>query len=252
MTVLSHQTISKRMLKKELIIGGVNNNIGSAYYELRMGKVYYDLTEGNLRIELRHGEKVIIKPGHRVVLITQEELNIPDDIYGRVISKGSLFSIGLSAVCTNADPGFKGNLGLVTQNFSDKYIEIPQNEGLAKIDFSLLDQSSNKSYRGQHGFQLKIWPIKKQLQKEHKDFSHNPRVETEEIEGLRVLPKVISASLIKIKSQQKKINVGLVFFLFLNLGMLVSVSTSLLDPVIAFTVNMISSLLLWLYVNITK
>ena len=103
MTILSHQTISKRMQNKELIINGINNNIGSAYYELRMSKVYYDLTEDNKRIELRHGEKVIIKPGHRVVLITKEELNIPSNIYCRIISKGSLFSIGLSAVSTNAD-----------------------------------------------------------------------------------------------------------------------------------------------------
>jgi len=240
------------MQKQELIIDGIQKNIGSAYYELRMGRVYYDLTEKNKRIELKHGQKVIIKPGHRVVLITKEEVNIPKDIQGRVISKGSFFSIGLSPVCTNADPGFKGNLGLVTQNFSEKYIEIPQDEGLAKIDFSLLDQGTNKEYKGQHGFQTQIWPIKEHFQKEHKDLANDERVEDENTEGFRVIPSVVSMSLKKLESQQRKINIGLVLFLFLNLSLLGAVSTDFFDPMGAFTVNICSSFALWLFMKFAK
>jgi dCTP deaminase len=66
------------------------------------------------------------------VLITAEDLAIPDDILVRVVSKGSLFSIGLSPVATYADPGFTGNLGIVTENISDKYVELPQGEAIAK------------------------------------------------------------------------------------------------------------------------
>jgi dCTP deaminase len=51
-----------------------------------MGNVYYDLTEGAKRFQLREGEAVLIKPGHRVVLITIEELSVPADILVRVIS----------------------------------------------------------------------------------------------------------------------------------------------------------------------
>ncbi|TOM06176.1 hypothetical protein CGH84_24500, partial [Vibrio parahaemolyticus] len=69
-----------------------------------MGNVYYDLTEDNKRIELNYNEEVIIKPGHLVVLISLEELNLPLDLMARVISKGSLFSIGLTPICTNVDP----------------------------------------------------------------------------------------------------------------------------------------------------
>ena len=103
-----------------------------------MGHVYYDLTEADRRIEVGDSDKILIKPGHRVVLITLEELVVPPDIIARVVSKGSLFSIGLSPVCTYADPGFHGNLGIVTQNISDKYIELPIGEPIAKVDFSKL------------------------------------------------------------------------------------------------------------------
>lgn len=73
-----------------------------------MGNVYYDLTEGDQPIAIAAGQDILIKPGHRVVLITHEELAVPDDVLARVVSKGSLFSIGLSTVATYADPGSPG------------------------------------------------------------------------------------------------------------------------------------------------
>src|SRR5207253_2325448 len=147
-----------------LVRGGVPSRVGPACYELRMGAIYYDLTEGDKRIDASANKNVLVKPGHRVVLITQEELEIPNNIIARVTSKGSFFSVGLSPVSTYADPGFTGNLGVVTQNLSDKYIEIPIGEPIAKVDFSLLSNAAKKPYQGQHGFQTQIWPIKHQLQ----------------------------------------------------------------------------------------
>lgn len=240
------------MSNKSLIIGGDLACIGPACYELRMGNVYYDLTESDKSIPLGFNQSVIIKPGHRVVLITKEQLKLPDDIIARVISKGSLFSIGLSAVSTNADPGFEGNLGIVTQNFSDKYIEIPQNEGIAKVDFSKLDDRSSAPYSGQHGYQTKIWPIKHQLQKSHQDLNRNARVDSEDVEAHRVLPKVISDSLKKMERQQRRINVGLVFFFILNLMLLGAISTEFFEPVIAFLVNICASLFMGIYLRLTK
>jgi hypothetical protein len=59
------------MKNGRLVLGGNNKNVGAAYYELQMGNVFYDLTENDKPIELKYNEKVIIKPGHRVVLITK-------------------------------------------------------------------------------------------------------------------------------------------------------------------------------------
>ncbi len=56
-----------------------------------MGNIYYDLTEADRRIDASASGTILIKPGHRVVLITLEELVVPNDIIARVVSKGSLF-----------------------------------------------------------------------------------------------------------------------------------------------------------------
>jgi dCTP deaminase len=252
MSILSNQTIIDLIDTQGLVSNLDRENVGSAYYELRMGNVYYDLTENSQRIELKHGQKVIIKPGHKVVLITEEVLKIPNNIIGRIISKGSFFSIGLSPVSTNADPGFQGNLGLVTQNFSNSYIEIPQKEGIGKIDFSLLDMDTTKPYVGQHGFQSKIWPIKSHLQKKHSDVSNDERVFSQRKEANLILPKVISDSIEKMESNQKKINNGLAFFIILNIFLIVSVQGDFFEPMLAFCINIFSSIFIGIYMQRIK
>src|SRR5947207_9866416 len=92
---LTDGEIGAEMAAGRLVRNGEQTQIGPACYELRMGRVYYDLTEGARRFELDNDGKVLIKPGHRVVLITHEELIVPTDMIARVISKGSLFSVGL-------------------------------------------------------------------------------------------------------------------------------------------------------------
>src|SRR5262245_5759727 len=98
MTTLSDDDIVKEMATGALIKNGDQAQVAGASYELRLGNVYYDLTEGDEPITAPTGGTVLIKPGHRVVLITHEELDIPNDILARVVNKGSLFSVGLSPV----------------------------------------------------------------------------------------------------------------------------------------------------------
>lgn len=135
---LTDSDISDAIANGKLVLNASNERLGPACYELRMGQIYYDLTENERRIDVGSSGTILIKPGHRVVLITLERLAIPADVIARVASKGSLFSIGLTPVCTYADPGFEGNLGVVTQNTSDKYIELPVGEPIAKVDFTRL------------------------------------------------------------------------------------------------------------------
>ena len=143
--ISQHRALAHQQLPSP-IRGADPGRLAGACYELRMGNVYYDLTEGGKRFALAPGQIVLIKPGHRVVLITAEELEVPPDILVRVESKGSLFSVELSPVATYADPGFGGNLGVVTQNISDKYIELPQGEPIAKADFTRLTIRAARPY----------------------------------------------------------------------------------------------------------
>lgn len=216
MTTLSDHQIKLEIDSGKLVKNGDNAQVGPACYELRMGSIYYDLTENGRRIDAGKMGNVLIKPGHHVVLITLEKLEIPHNMLARVFSKGSLFSVGLSPVCTYADPGFTGNLGLVTYNLSDKYIEIPLGESIAKVDFELLSSDASNPYRGQHGFHTQIWPIKSQLQKTYEEVRLDNRVESEENEAFKILPSSTARSIRILQKRQKFINYSILIALLLN------------------------------------
>jgi len=246
MSVLSNIEIAEYLDSGKLIKEGDSKCIGAACYELSAGKTYFDLTEDNLRIDLRRG------PWHRVVILTKEELDIPNNILARIVSKGSLFSVGLSAVCTQADPGFKGQLGIVTQNFSDKYIKIDQGKAIAKIDFTLLSSDTTKPYDGQHGFKSNIWPIDTTLQKVHGDVVHDSRIDTELNEAYKVLPKDVSQVLVSLMGRQRNISIALLALLIINTFVLAFSLSPLkpFDAVTAIIINLVSQLIIVGYVFI--
>ncbi|MBN8926158.1 MAG: hypothetical protein J0H19_06005 [Rhodospirillales bacterium] len=241
MTTLSDSEISSEIRAQRLIHNADPNGAAGACYELRMGNIYYDLTEAGKRFALAPDETVLIKPGHRIVLITAEELDIPADILVRVVSKGSLFSVGLSPVATYADPGFSGNLGIVTQNTSDKYIEIIQGEPIAKADFTRLGSAAAKPYRGQHGFQAGIWPLKAHLQKTHAEILGDPRVLSEKDEALALLPAATRTVIRRLETTQLWTSIALGLAVIINAGILFSFSGRLAEGIYGVVINLISS-----------
>jgi dCTP deaminase len=246
MTTLSDVDIGKEIQAQRLIHNADPSRLAGACYELRMGNVYYDLTESGKRFALTPGQMVLIKPGHRVVLITAEELEVPSDILVRVVSKGSLFSVGLSPVATYADPGFGGNLGIVTQNTSDKYIELPQGEPIAKADFTRLTSPAAHPYQGQHGFQVGIWPIKTHLQKEHDEVANDPRVRSEKEEAFALLTVATRIVIRRIEQTQLWTNFGLVLAILINSAALFMVSGKLVDHFYGIVGNLIASAIIGL------
>jgi dCTP deaminase len=243
-TTLSNNEIAAEIAAGRLIHNADPNMLEGASYQLRMGDVYYDLSEDGRRFALQANESVLIKPGHRVVLITSEELDIPPDILARVVSKGSLFSIGLSAVATYADPGFAGNLGVVTQNISDRYIELPQHEPIAKADFTRLTSPTTHPYQGQHGFQLGIWPIKAHLQKHHSDVAQDPRVLSEKEEALALLPTATRTVIQRIERSQRWTDFALVVAILVNAAALFLVGGKLMDTFYGIVGNLVASAVL--------
>jgi dCTP deaminase len=252
MTTLSDADISAEMALGRLIRNGDPGQVAGACYELRLGDVYYDLTESDRPIQVAKGENILIKPGHRVVLITQEELEVPHDVLTRVVSKGSLFSVGLSPVATYADPGFSGNLGIVTQNMGDKYILLPQLEPIAKADFTRLTGNAKHTYSGQHGFRTKIWPIKYQLQKSHSDVVGDPRVGTEKEEGYRLLPQATASVLRKLERRQVLTDAAILIAVILNATSVFMVGNKLIDNFQGLVGNLLTSVLVGVFMAYTK
>jgi dCTP deaminase len=248
MTTLTDAEILVEMAAGRLIRNGVDTQLAGACYELRLGNVYYDLTEGDHPIQLKPGEEVLIKPGHRVVLITHEELAIPHDILARVFSKGSLFSVGLSPVATYADPGFGGNLGIVTQNISNKYLVLPPHEPIAKAEFTRLSGPAAHPYQGQHGFRTQIWPIKHQLQKSHADVAGDPRVGTEKEEGYRLLPAATATVLRQLEWRQRLTDIAILAAVLVNALALFLVNNKMLDNLQGLVGNLVASVLVGFFV----
>jgi dCTP deaminase len=252
MTTLSDAEISAEMACGRLIRNGVGGQVAGACYELRLGNVYYDLTESDQPIQVAPGQDILIKPGHRVVLVTHEELEVPHDILTRVVSKGSLFSIGLSPVATYADPGFSGQLGIVTQNISDKYIVLPPLEPIAKADFTRLTGNVDRPYRGQHGFATGIWPIKHQLQRSHAEVIGDPRVDTEKEEGYRLLPQATANVLRTLERRQILTDGAILIAVLLNATAIFLVGNDYVDSFKGLVVNLVASLIVGLVVLYAK
>ncbi|MDI4658007.1 dCTP deaminase domain-containing protein [Xanthobacter autotrophicus] len=241
---LSDNEINAEINAGRLILNADRKLIEGACYQLRMGGVYYDLTESGKRFELNSNQSVLIKPGHRTVLITAEEFDVPEDILVRVVSKGSLFSIGLSPVATYADPGFSGNLGIVTENTSDKYIVIPQGEPIAKADFTRLSSAATKLYKGQHGFQAGIWPIKTHLQKEHGDVVGDPRVGSEKDEAFALLPAATRTVIRRIEQTHLLTIGGLFVAILINSSVLFLIDNKFMDNVYGVIGNIVSTVII--------
>jgi dCTP deaminase len=252
MTTLNDSDILQAMSGRSLVRNGDRTKVAGACYELRLGNVYYDLTESEKPISVPPGGTILIKPGHRVVLITHEELALPTDVLARIVSKGSLFSVGLSSVATYADPGFSGNLGIVTQNISDKYIVLPPLEPIAKVEFARLTGPAINPYDGQHGFKTQIWPIKHQLQKSHADFAYDRRVGTEKEEAYKLLPQATADVLRQLEWRQKVTDVAILLATLLNASALFLYANKWFDSFLGLVGNLVASVIVGLFVLYTK
>lgn len=155
-----------------------SENVSQACYELSAGNIYYDISQNFQRIDITEEGfgYILIKPKQSVIIITKEELIIPDNVIGRVLTKGKLFSIGLLPVNTYADPGFQGNLGIILHNNSINYLKIKEDELVAKIEFAALQVPVKNKYNGQHGYKTKIWPIPIEYCLTDAEISSDPRI----------------------------------------------------------------------------
>lgn len=139
------------------------NQIKECCYLARTSERFFDLTNQEAkRIDLDGNDYFVLRPNNSVVCKTFEKFNIPNNVLARVILTGHYFSLGIAPVCTYADPGFSGYLGIVLTNTSKNYLIIKIHEPLVKIEFSYISGES-RPYEGQHGGDLEVWPYRKHL-----------------------------------------------------------------------------------------
>ena len=142
----------------------IESNVKQACYEIRAGNIYFDLNNniesGGEKHTIQDDDVIVFKPHQTIVIISKEKFHLPNDILARILTKGSLFSVGLSPVNTYADPGFFGHLGIVLSNISHHYLKVKCGEAIAKIEFERLRSPVEVPYHGQHSFETGIWPVR--------------------------------------------------------------------------------------------
>jgi dCTP deaminase len=94
------------------------------------------------------GEMFVIHPGEFVLGVTEEYVELPDDIVARIEGKSSLGRLGLIVHATAGfvDPGFKGTLTLEITNLTRVPIKLYPGLLIAQLSFMTLDAPAERPY----------------------------------------------------------------------------------------------------------
>ena len=159
-SVLADGTIRRRVDEGRIVIEPWDPElVQPASVDLRLGssfRVFHnhrtsaiDLREPptNLTEEVT-GEMFVIHPGEFVLGVTEEYVELPDDIVARIEGKSSLGRLGLIVHATAGfvDPGFKGTLTLEITNLTRVPIKLYPGLLIAQLSFMALDAPAERPY----------------------------------------------------------------------------------------------------------
>ena len=111
-------------MEKQLGSVGVDLRLSNAFREFKVShKAFIDLTKENTDVDTElvmvpDGDRFIVHPGEFVLGMTMEDVQLPDNIVGRLDGRSSLGRIGIIVHSTagRVDPGWKGKLTLEISN----------------------------------------------------------------------------------------------------------------------------------------
>ena len=136
-------------------------------YEFRASDIAYRYDYERRASSQTRVARHIIQPFETVTIITEEEVRLDERHFLMVFSKGALFSLGLVPVCTAADPGFRGRLGITLINLSGRPVTIARGTRFVKGVFHRLETPVERPYHGQHGGAATTWPYPSQFHGDH-------------------------------------------------------------------------------------
>jgi dCTP deaminase len=160
-SVLSDGTIRRLVDEGRIVIEPWDPElVQPASVDLRLGgsfRVFHnhrtsaiDLREPptNLTEEVTGEEMFVIHPGEFVLGVTEEYVELPDDIVARIEGKSSLGRLGLIVHATAGfvDPGFKGTLTLEITNLTRVPIKLYPGLLIAQLSFMTLDAPAERPY----------------------------------------------------------------------------------------------------------
>lgn len=129
---------------KELVEQGTL--IVSNYKPENLGCVSYDLTVDNIIKDDKNIDEYTLKPKEFVMIKTNEELKIPENLVGKIGEKNSLLRSGLFVSGPVYQPGHQTYVFLRAFNMSDKEIELRKDFKIAQVFFETLTEAPNEPY----------------------------------------------------------------------------------------------------------
>lgn len=134
--------LSDRDIKQAITVGKIKikpavdyqTQLGSCMIDLRLGSVfrvfnhaktpYLDpqnpktLADVTSEITIKNGEAFILHPGEFVLAMTMENIEMPDDLTGRLEGRSSIGRLGvvIHSTAANIECGFRGNITLELAN----------------------------------------------------------------------------------------------------------------------------------------
>ncbi len=129
---------------KELVEKGML--IVENYKPENLGAVSYDLTIDNIISEKNISDEYILKPNEFVIVKTNEEIKIPNDMIGKIEEKNSLLRLGLFVSGPVYQPGHKTYCFLRVYNMNSSEIKLQKDFKIAQIFFEKLSSVPNETY----------------------------------------------------------------------------------------------------------
>jgi len=105
----------------------------NASYDLRIGRAYRDHREMGERRTLAEKGSIKLLPRGAVLIETEEEVWLPQSMFGYIVPKVGLLQDGVSNTLSKVDPGYHAPLVITVFNLGQKEITLHQGQPLCAL-----------------------------------------------------------------------------------------------------------------------
>ncbi len=145
-------------LGKQLAPVGIDLRLGDKFRVFDTShRTHVDLATENFDvdtklIDLKKGETFVLHPGEFVLGMTEETVELSDDICAKIDGRSSLGRLGIIVHSTagHVDPGWKGKLTLEISNIGKLPIELIPGMRFCCLRFEDLSSPAEHPYRGKY------------------------------------------------------------------------------------------------------
>lgn len=170
--VLSDRDIKKAISQKRIVITpslDLKTQLGSCSIDLRLGNTfrvfehskhaYIDPFKKGMgsdvtrEIQVRDGESFIIQPGDFVLATTEEYIEVPDDLTGRLEGRSSIGRLGvvIHSTAANIECGFRGHIALELANMGKMPVALYPGMRICSLSFEQLSSPADVPYYKKKG-----------------------------------------------------------------------------------------------------